>query len=244
MLRVLLRNTGDGILQGRVASLPQWIQITPMTFATRHRQPFTVVADATHLVDGPGDYSDVVVFETTGGKPQLTVACRVLPQRPKFSDIFAWYLPLMALVLLPLLVSLVATSLTRSHDGFHPVFVAGLMVSGLLSASLLAITAASDAGWFERMLPALGILLAPVGVVMFHHSLTGDGLGKEVWPVVVQSLLPTIVLLGLQGTAMVRSPDSVGRWQLWAWILGITCLGLSFVMWQSPIWNGLTSLGH
>lgn len=234
MQRVVLRNIGDGLLQGRVASLPGWIHVTPMTFATRHRQPLTLVADAAQLLDGPGAYSDLVALETTGGRRELAVSVRVLPARATFSEIFAWYLPLVALILLPMLAALGASF---NHNG-HPIYLAGMVVSGLLSASLLAITFSADAGWLERLGPALGILLAPVGIAIFGQLATRGHAG-DLTPVMAQAIVPAIVLLALQAAAMMRAPDSIGRWQLWGWILGATCIALSFVLWNAPVWNGM-----
>jgi serine/threonine-protein kinase len=242
--RILLRNVGDGILQGRVASLPSWIQITPMTFATRHRQPLTLVADAAQLIDGPGQYSDIVALETTGGRLEVTVSCRSLPARREFSEIYAWYLTLFGLTLLPLVVSLLETLVTRTPTVTHPIYIAGLIVSGLLNASLLAIAISSDSGWGERLLPAVSTLMAPLGVGLLFRAVNHLSMRHEMWPVVVQCLLPCLVMLALQGATMVRSPQSAGRWQLWCWILGVTALALSFVLWQSPAWNGLVPMGR
>lgn len=226
--RVLLRNVGHGLLQGRVASLPGWVHVTPMTFATRHRQPLTVVADASMLLDGPGDYSDVIVLETTGGKREMSVRVRVLPPRRQFAEIFYWYLVLGALVALPLVVGL---ALTLAHPA-HPVYVAGMILSGLLSASLLAVACAADAGWAERFAPAAAILLAPAGSILFAQ-LSHSGRGGDLTPMLAQTAVPSIVLLVIQAAAMVRAPDSLGRWQLWACILAATCVALSYVLWKS-----------
>lgn len=234
MQRVLLRNDGDGLLQGRVASLPGWIHFTPMTFATRHRQPLTIVADTSQLLDGPGAYSDIISLETTGGRLEVVVGVRVLPPRPAFAKICVWYLPLLVLIILPLVAALAANV---SHE-YHPLYLVGMIVSGLLSASLLAITFSSDAAWLERLPPAVGVFLAPIGVAIFWRVAQSRHAG-DLWPVLAQSVLPAIVLLALQGVAMMRAPDSVGRWQLWGWILAATCLALSFVLWNAPVWNGL-----
>jgi hypothetical protein len=231
-VKVLLSNSGSGLLQGKVVSLPDWAQVTPMTFATRHKQPLTISVDAAQLVDGPGEYTDVIAFETTGGKTSLPVNVRALPVRTTFSEIALWYLPLFMCALLPMAVSFLFPVSNMSHHQGSAVCVSGMLISGFFFASLLAIAIAADTGWVERFLPAAGVFLAPAGAAYYLHSASVSA--ETLMPLLLQGAIPAIVMLVAQAWTMARLPESFGRWQIWSWILCFTSIVLSYFVWTAP----------
>ena len=197
-------------LQGRVASLPGWVQITPMTFTTRHRQPINVVADSQHLLDGPGQYNDQIVFETTGGRTEIRVTARVLPARLSFATVAVWYIPIMVLAFLPVLIGLVDSLRSAGSPAHLPFYIPGLIIAGLLSGSFLALNTLADTGWLERLIPGLGVLLAPIGIVMFMHAMHARTIVQDIGPTVVQGALPAVFSACLAGNRYVSRAGHMG----------------------------------
>lgn len=235
-IKLLVRNLGDGVLQGRVASLPGWLRVTPMTFNTRHRQPLEVVADTSHLLPSPGEYEDSLVLETNDGRMDVGVKIRLLSAFPAFHEIFHWYLPLLILCLLPLLIGEVATLRSQSLGHTLPLFPAGMIASGLLFLSFLLLSFLANIGWKERLAPAAGVLLAPLGVVTFL-SLMGSSPVRsgQVWPVVLEAAVLSGAVMAFQIVAAVKAPGTWGRWPLWGWIVAIAACVVSTLLWNAGV---------
>ncbi len=225
--RVFIRNLGVGILQGRVASLPGWIQATPMSFSTRHRQPIALVADTSDLFDREQEYNGAITLDTNGGSLEVHVNLTVKPPRPAFQDVMAWYLPLIIVALFPLLGSEFAT-LRHHHHGMVPYYSVGLVVSGLMLAAVWKVTAVADIGPAERFWPALGGFLAPLGIWLCW--LNRDH--RALWVALLISAIPAGILLVAQGFAMLRAPLTWGRWPLWGWAIGLASALLTALFWQ------------
>jgi predicted Ser/Thr protein kinase len=234
--RLLVRNLGDGVLQGRVASLPGWLRVTPMTFNTRHRQPLEIVADTAHLLPDPADYTDSLVLETNDGRAEIAVRISLLSRFPAFHEIFQWYLPLLFLCLLPLLAGEVAT--LRSHSNGHtlPFYPAGMIASGLLFLSFFLVGTLANIGWRERTVAGLGILFAPFGVASFV-SLLGMAPTRtsEAWPVILQTALVAGVVIGVQIVATLRAPSTWGRWQIWGGVIAVAACLVSAILWNAGV---------
>lgn len=234
--KILVRNLGDGVLQGRVASLPGWLRVTPMTFNTRHRQPLEVVADTSYLLPSPGEYSDSLVLETNDGRVDVGVKIRLLCAFPAFHEIFHWYLPLLILCLLPLLVGEVATLRSQSLGHTLPLFPAGMIASGLLFLSFLLLGFLANIGWKERLAPAAGVLIAPLGVITFLSLLGSSPVRSgQVWPVVLESSALAGAVMALQIFAAVKAPATWGRWPLWGWIIAISACLVSGLLWNAGV---------
>ncbi|HEX5323089.1 MAG TPA: serine/threonine-protein kinase [Capsulimonadaceae bacterium] len=234
--RLVIRNLGDGVLQGRVASLPGWLRVTPMTFSTRHRQPLELVADTSHLLPNPGEYSDTLILESNDGRAEIGVRIGLLSAFPGFHEIFQWYMPLLLLCLLPVLLGEVAT--WRSHSIGHtlPLYPAGMIASGLLFISFFLVSILANVGWRERAVAGAGILFAPFGVASFVSLMgTSPGRSGEAWPVIVETALVAGAVIGFQIAATLRTPGSWGRWQVWGGIIALASCLVSAILWHAGI---------
>ena len=188
--QITVRGTDLSPLQGRVASLPGWLKVTPLKFNARQRQILKLEADTDHLPAEAGEYGEPLVLETSGGRLELPVMVTLLPPRPNFWQVFYWYLPLAALCLLPVLLGYDASLQSHRHGRTLPLYPTGYIASGALFVTFFGINLQADTQRRERFMAGLGMLLAPVGVGMFLLKVMSA-------PERAKETLPTIIFAGL-----------------------------------------------
>ena len=118
--QVTVRNSGGGVLQGRVASAPGWVRVEPAAFTTRQRQPLTLTAVTGHIWQAPAAYQETVVLETSGGRQEIAVLASVLPARRGLAQIVHWYFPLLLCCLLPAIAGTLAPLLGHFAPNHFP----------------------------------------------------------------------------------------------------------------------------
>jgi predicted Ser/Thr protein kinase len=215
--RITLKNNGTGAIQGRVASAPGWVRVEPVSFATRHKQPFTITADSGGVWQAPAQFDETVVLETSAGREEIGVRLQVLPPRRGFWQIFYWYVPLMGAALLPAMAGALRRYFNPDNGGSH-LWQPGAVDSGLLCGSLFLLSMAADTVFFWRFLPVLFLLMDVVGA---GGMLQGMGLwNHHLAQIALMRTAPVVLLaLILQAVAFRIAPRSWGRWQIWAFVL-------------------------
>ena len=217
----------SGVLQGRIASLPVWLAASPMTFTTRRRQRIDLTASTTDLWEQERGYSGTIEIETSAGALSVAAEVRVKPRRRSFAEVAAWYVPLLALALGPLLGGEVAT-IRHPHDQMLlPYYAPGMLGSGLLLFAFGKVCAAASAGRIERWAVYAGALFAPLGAYLAWEKGT-----VQIVPSLVDCALPLGLLLLVQGAAMLRAPKTWGRWQLWAGIVATVAFVVTLALWR------------
>jgi hypothetical protein len=234
--QVTLRNSGGGVLQGRVASAPGWVRVEPAAFTTRQRQPLTLTAVTEHIWQAPAAYQETVVLETSGGRQEIAVLASVLPARQGLAQIIHWYFPLLLCCLLPAVVGTLAPLLGHfaPHHFRHPHALQalqqpGLVASGLLCGSLFVLTFAADTIWALRLLPLGMICLFVAGFTSVVNNLYVPG-EQFARAALVQTSVPVLTLLILQAIAVATDPHGWGRWQIWRWIVAAVGLLVSYAL--------------
>ena len=213
--RVLLRNAGTGVVQGRVGAAPGWVEIEPRTFTTRQRQQLLLTAQTENVWRTPADYRETVVLETSAGRHEITVQATVLPARLGFARIFYWYIPVLICALLPLLAGLAAPH-TFAPNVRH-LWEPGAVASGLLCGSLFVLATAADTVGKYRLIPLLLLSLSILGATAIGRGLGGyeDHAAREM---LVRSTPPILIVLVMQAAVQARDPRGWGRWPIWALI--------------------------
>lgn len=160
-VHVRIRN-GEGAQGGSVASAPGWASVSPLRF-DRRKQTLVVTAKSGEVWQ-TGDFQDTLRLQTSGGPLEIPLALRVLPSRPRFSEIAAWFVPTFLAVLLPAL----SIAVLGRFDETRYLIPAAALGSGLLSLMLLQVCAAADIGVEERIATGLVFLMMCVilGVVI------------------------------------------------------------------------------
>lgn len=207
-VRINIKHAGQGALQGRVTSSPEWITVEPSTFTTRQRQPLNIVADASKVWKAPGTYKENIVLETTGGRHEINVSLSVMPSRIGLSKAWFWYIPLFISCIAPAFASLLRGS-----------FIAGLIATSLLCGSFFIIALTADTKWTLRwpmlvLTPfCIALSVALSNTSMFHNTATEHAI-TQVVPLI-------IVMLIVQALALAFNPKGFGRWPVWFCITGI-----------------------
>lgn len=233
---VTVRNVGSGVLQGRVASAPGWVQVEPAAFTTRQRQPLTFTADMSRVWQAPAAYNETVVLETSAGRREIAVVASVVPARRGLAGVFFWYAPLLLCCILPALAGWLAPMLGHfapSHFA-HPsalkhLLQPGLVAAGLLCGSLFVLAFAADTVWSLRLVPLAFLCLFVMGFTGIVNDLYDPG-AQVARAALVQTSIPVLVLIVLQAVAVAAAPNGWGRWQLWRWIVAATGLLVSYAL--------------
>lgn len=234
--RVVIRNIGRGVLQGRVASAPRWLRVEPWTFTTRQKQPLTLTAVTYEGWQAPAAYQEQVVLETNGERHEITVIANVLPARLDLGQALHWYLPLLICCLLPGLATAIATWMRilapnqmHAHAAMHDIWQPGCVASGLLCGSLFIVAFAADTIWTLRVLPLLGVCLF-ISVFASGGFNSADTGMQTARVAAFQGAAPVLVLLVLQAIAVAVDPRGWGRWQIWRWIVGAAGVLIAYAL--------------
>jgi tetratricopeptide (TPR) repeat protein/predicted Ser/Thr protein kinase len=216
--RVLLRNAGTGVIQGRVGAAPGWVEVEPRTFTTRQRQQLVFTAHTENVWQTPAEYHETVVLETSAGRHEVTVQATVLPARLGFAKIFYWYIPVLICALLPLLAGLAAPH--TFAPGVRHLWEPGAVASGLLCGSLFVLATAADTVGKYRLIPLLLLSLSILGATAIGRGLGTyeDHAAREM---LVRATPPIFIVLVMQVVAQARDPRGWGRWPIWALV---TCV--------------------
>ena len=207
-MRINLKHTGQGALQGRVTSSPEWASVEPAAFTTRQRQPLTLKVDASKVWKAPGAYHEKVVLETTGGRREIDVRVNVLPSRIGMSKAWYWYYPLLVCCLGPTIASLLSGTL-----------IAGLIATSLLSGSFFIVALTADTKWTLRW-PML--VSAPFCIALATTLSNTPRLHNRITDAAIMNVIPMIILmLVAQAFALLFSPKGFGRWTVWLFITGV-----------------------
>lgn len=234
--RLTIRNDGTGVLQGRVASAPGWVQVEPASFSTRQRQPLTLTADTSRVWQAPAAYRETVVLETSGGRHEIAVQASVVPALRGLGESFHWYVPLLLCCVLPALAGWLAPAVGHfAPNHFHSLSALqglrqpGMVAGGLLCGSLFVLAFAADTVWMLRLLPLALLCLFVAGFAGIVNDLYNPAalLARQA---MVQTAIPVLVLLVLQAVAIASDPHGWGRWQLWRWIVAATGLLVSYAL--------------
>jgi serine/threonine protein kinase len=233
--RLTVRNSGGGVLEGRVASAPAWVRIEPAAWTTRQRQPLTLTARTDGIRQAPAAYQETVVLETSGGRREIAVLASVLPARRGIGQVLHWYFPLLFCCLLPAIAGSMMPTLIHyapnhfpNHNGLGGLWQAGTAASGLLCAALFVVTFAADTVWALRLLPLFFIGLFVIGFA--DSTLPSYSAQQLARAAMLQTSAPVLTLLILQAVAVAADPHGWGRWQIWRWIVAAVSLLVTFAL--------------
>jgi hypothetical protein len=159
-----------------------------------------------------GDFQEPLRLDTSGGTIEIPLAIRVLPARPRFSQVAVWFVPLFAAVLLP---ALSIAFLGRFAEVRYLVPAASLG-SGLLAIMLLQVCAAADIGFEERVATGMVFLMMAVILGIVVGSAHRSGQTESIFP-----LAGTGVPFGAMVLAQLFSRK---HWKAWAATIAILSL--------------------
>ncbi len=222
--KLILRNEGGGVLEGRVAAAPGWVRVEPPAFSTRKRQSLTLTAVTEGVWSTPVAYAETVVLETSGGRQEIAVSASILAARLSWGSIAFWYLPLLLSAALPAGAALVS----QLHGGgdVRFLFQPGFAASGLLFLSAFVLTLVADVTWPLHLLPLALAGLDVWCLLNTFQRLSGGSSRAQL--ALVQTVTPVLVLLILQSCAFFLDARGWGRWQLWRWIIAATGLLVAY----------------
>ncbi len=209
-----VRVPGRGRINGRVASQPGWLTVSPQAF-NRRKQTLTVTAQ-TDSIHRPGIYEEALVLEIEGQRVEIPSGLEVLAPRRQFYETGWWYVPLLAGCMLPVLL--------EAFVG-KPVSAPSLVTMGLLAVMLFIITVVADLGIIEKMLPGL---ISAVGFGALFGTLKAafaPGARLDTGEVMLMSLLGTPLCL-----FVVLQLLTASKWRFWAVILAITAVTASIAV--------------
>ncbi|MCS6776743.1 MAG: serine/threonine-protein kinase [Chloroherpetonaceae bacterium] len=217
-MRVQVQVQGvEGPVHGRVQHAhPGWLTVYPTSFH-RPRQKLTLTAHTARAWE-TGEFRDTIRIETKAGVIEIPVRLIVLKPRPAFRQIAWWYLPLLAMSLLP--TGTVALGAGHSVATAATLLPVSTIASALLGVMLWLICAAIDSGLIEKV--ACGTLV----VVM--SFLLGGALSQHGGDAHLPHTFVTGVLIGgflLLQVLLLR------WWKLWAVLLVGLSLLISGVLW-------------
>ena len=234
--RLVVRNGGTGVLDGRVTSAPDWVRVEPASWTTRQRQPLTLTARTEGVWQAPAAFQETVVLETSGGRQEITVLASVLPARRGIGQVLHWYFPLLLCCLAPGLAGVLAPAIGHfAPNHFHhyrslrTLWQPGMVASGLLCGALFAVTIAADTVWALRLLPLFLLCLFVGGFAGIVNTLgsPGEQLARTV---ILQTSAPLLALLILQAVSVAADPHGWGRWKVWRWIIAAVGLLMSYAL--------------
>jgi len=220
-VKVTLKNTAGGMLQGRILSAPEWLTALPLQFSTRHRQPITLTVDTKKIWQPPSTQNEKVVIETSGGRQQIDVQLTVLPGQRGFAQAWFWYLPMLLMTLAPIVGGLLDRAVGP---------VPGFIDAGLLAGSAFVISISADTRWSLRW-PLLAI-------VPFCFAAAARWLGETSSydhardNAVAYTTSPIVLVIILQALALWMSPKGWGRWQIWTALISLVGLGSGWMLTQ------------
>lgn len=203
-----VRVPGRGRTNGRVASQPGWLTVSPQVF-NRRKQTLVVTAQ-TDSIYRPGIYEETLALEVEGKRIEVPTSLEVLTPRRQFYETGWWYTPLLAGCLLPVIVEAMVGK---------PVSPASLVTMGLLAVMLLIISVVADLGIVEKTLPGL---IAAVGFGALFGALKAmltPGAEIETGQGMLMALLGTPLCL-----FVVLQLLTASKWRFWAVVLGITAV--------------------
>ncbi len=202
--KLRMRIPGRGRIEGRVASLPGWLAVTPQSF-NRRNQTLVATGD-TKTIWQPGTYQDQLLLEVDGEKISVPVSMQVVPPRRSFSEVVWWYVPLLAICAMPVLARLVV-----SKD--HQPDAAGLVTSGLLYVMLLIMSIVADLGIPEKVVPSAAATVAIFAVVGQFTQRSAIAQMKSA-DLVAMSVAGTLLSLLIAMQLLTAS-----KWRVWGVIL-------------------------
>jgi serine/threonine-protein kinase len=209
-----VRVPGRGRINGRVASQPGWLTVSPQAF-NRRKQSLTVTAQ-TDSIYRPGLYEEPLTLEVEGRQIKVPTGVEVLAPRRQFYETAWWYIPLLLGCIAPVIVeSIVGKSLSAPS----------LVTMGLLAVMLFIISIVADLGVVEKLLPGL---IASVGFGALFGVLRAaftPGERLDTGQVMLMSLLGTPLCL-----FVVLQLLTASRWRFWAIVLALSAVIASIAM--------------
>lgn len=213
-VKVQVRTQGiEGRVNGRVLHNPGWLTVHPMAF-DRTKQTILLTAHTARAWE-TGEFHETVRIESEAGNVEIPVRLMVMKPRPTFRQVAAWYLPLFAATVLPLVT--LAFGSSGIVAGTTSLLVpTAAVTSGLLAVMLLLVCVAVETGLNEKI--ACGVLMAAMCFV----------LGVTVAQMRLQAtqLNYALVTGGLVGGVLLLQLLYLRRWKLWAFAL----FGLSLLV--------------
>ena len=185
----------------------RWVQSNPLNFDQK-RQKITITADTDGLA--PDDtYEAQVKIETLAGGINVPVQLTVIRPRPHFREIAIWFVPLLATVGAPAMITAIMGS---AHRNLAPPAAASSLGLGLI---LLIITIASDVGIAERFCCAA--LMALMCCVLGSDTAAVNRFGYNGQ---LDSGMRAAAEIGLGfGALVVAQLFTARRWKVWCVIL-------------------------
>lgn len=214
----------EGKIEGRVLHTPGWLTVHPAAF-DKARQVITLTAHTARAWE-TGEFRDLVRIETNAGTTEVPVLLHVLKPRPTFGQVAAWYLPLFAATLLPVIVAATGGGDHALSSQTASLVPAAALGSALLALMLLFVCIAQDVGVSERiacgvsvavMCFVLGMAFAAQSTPQFHHV---AALGLQ------RAFLVGVVLGGVLLLQLLH----LKRWKLWGGALVGLSLALSYTL--------------
>ncbi len=201
---------GEGPQGGAVASGPAWAHVSPPRFDGR-RQTLTITA-LSEQVWQTGDFDEPLRLDTSAGRVEIPLRMRVLPARPRFSDIAIWFIPVLASVALPLVTAMLLSVIGPARY----LVPAAALASSLLAAMLLMVCREADLGIEERI--GTGLLLSVMVVILGAYCGIAQRTGST------QMLTPLIGTGVPIGGMLLFQNFARKHWKLWS--LAIVVLSL------------------
>ncbi len=197
----------------------RWVQSNPLNFDQK-RQKITITADTDGLA--PDDtYEAQVKIETLAGGINVPVQLTVIRPRPHFREIAIWFVPLLATVGAPAMITAIMGS---AHRNLAPPAAASSLGLGLI---LLIITIASDVGIAERFCCAA--LMALMCCVLGSDTAAVNRFGYNGQ---LDSGMRAAAEIGLGfGALVVAQLFTARRWKVWCVILaaiGLVIAGMCY----------------
>ena len=225
-VKIMARVAGaDGDVEGRLRNGSEWLTAHPPAFE-RARQAITLTAHTDRAWE-TGEFYDTIQIETNAGSAEIPVRLIVLPARPRFSQVAAWYIPLFVCALLPALAIAFASGQTAHHTvpfiaSYMPSAALGSCILGLM---LLLVTIVADIGIAERL--ACGIQIAVMCAVLgLSSSQIGHAAHSAGYAMVsVRAFERAFVVGGFMGGVILLQLLHLRKWKLWAFVIG--ALGLA-----------------
>lgn len=228
--KVEIRHQSRGLINGRVVAAPAWVRIEPVVFRNRGKQSLIVTLVSDNVWHVPEEYNEEIILETDAGRVEIPVSADVQPSRLSFLRIAFWFVPLLLCCLAPAAVGLFKTVFHSPADG--PYFwEPGTIASGLLFGSLFVIAMCADTSYRSRAVPFMFAGLAVIGGVALFNDLSKPHFGAAK-VATLHTLPPIVLMLVLQGMALAKNRNGIGRWQLWRWLLVFTALLTAYLLAQ------------
>ena len=228
-LNVEIRHQGvDPSSRVKVEYTPNWLHVEPMEFASS-RQVLTITAKS-GVVWETGNFEDTIRISGFAGVCKVEAYLNVLPPRPSFGKIAAWYITLILLSLTPTVLAAASSLNPASASSQTSLMLPALTISTFLMAMFLFVTLGAKLGNSERAIAAILMLLFTfiLGTAWSLFSHPNPNLPNRIHAMIYQGEYRASLIGIALGCLLLIQMLSMNRWKLWASML--VCVSL--------LWSG------